>query len=135
RVMMMAVAHSPSFYDNAWLKVENDGEVADAVLNQHATATINPGAKMAGITRLNDNAKIMFGADATSPVQVDDLRMNTADTLATVLEFTRDGGTVDINNLSMKDSRFRFQRTRQAGDYATLNIATLSGSGQFSMNT
>ncbi|HGB1823748.1 TPA: hypothetical protein ACIUGV_004787, partial [Salmonella enterica subsp. enterica serovar Bahrenfeld] len=34
RVMQMAVAHSPSFYDNAWLKVENDGEVADAVLNQ-----------------------------------------------------------------------------------------------------
>ncbi|HGB1823800.1 TPA: hypothetical protein ACIUGV_004857, partial [Salmonella enterica subsp. enterica serovar Bahrenfeld] len=34
RVMQYAVAHSPSFYDNAWLKVENDGEVANAVLNQ-----------------------------------------------------------------------------------------------------
>ncbi|HGB6406390.1 TPA: hypothetical protein ACIVZW_004969, partial [Salmonella enterica subsp. enterica serovar Oranienburg] len=84
RVMMMAVAHSPSFYDNAWLKVENDGEVADAVLNQHATATISPGATMTGVTRLNDNAQIMFGAYAPRPVQVDDLRMNTAETLATV---------------------------------------------------
>ncbi|KTH99736.1 hypothetical protein ASV14_09105 [Enterobacter cloacae subsp. cloacae] len=46
RIMQMAVAHSPIFYDNAWLKVENGGEVADAVLNQNATAIINPGAKM-----------------------------------------------------------------------------------------
>ncbi|ENP3611514.1 autotransporter outer membrane beta-barrel domain-containing protein [Salmonella enterica] len=135
RIMQLAIAHSPLFYDNSQLQVEDNGAVADAVLNQHSTAVINPGAKMSGVTQLNDYAKIMFGADVARPIQVDDLRMNTKNNLASVLEYTLDGGSVNINNLTMKDSRLIFQRTHDAGKYVTLNVAMLSGRGKFNMNT
>lgn len=135
RIMQMAVAHSPIFYDNAWLKVENGGEVADAVLNQNATAIINPGAKMSGTSLLNEQSKIMFGVRKVSPVQVDDLQMNTPDNVAIALEYINDGGLVDINNLTMRNSSFKFQRTADAREYATLNIKNLSGNGRFVINT
>ncbi|HBA9513559.1 TPA: hypothetical protein J1413_004949, partial [Escherichia coli] len=135
RIMNMGIAHSSSFYDNARLTVEHGGKSIDTTLNNNSTAIINSGAILEGKTQLNDDAQIMFAVDGQYPVQIDNLHMNSANNLATVLEAPRDGGLVNINNLVMKDSRFKFQRPRHASGYATLNISTLSGSGQFVINT
>ncbi|MCV5791551.1 autotransporter outer membrane beta-barrel domain-containing protein, partial [Escherichia coli] len=39
------------------------------------------------------------------------------------------------NNLTMRNSSFKFQRTADAREYATLNIKNLSGNGRFVINT